>query len=218
MDRRSPPQKRTDDHAFPVRVKVLVPERGFENLLPDMHQWLDAEVGRGSYLRRPMEVEAAGTQSEPDVADLSQASPPHILSASVLDEAMQRLMTLPNRTSFLDYTPAEGHAGHRAMGVDWLKRGGVDVSEQQVVVTSGAVAEGAARSANARRHSDRTAVTPTQRHTKKARQTGAPLLFQVAIGSASARDASPRDAAPVLLPPAWAAVAEAPAGIRSSRC
>ena len=49
MDRRSPPQKRTDDHAFPVRVKVLVPERGFENLLLDMHRWLDAAVGRGSY-------------------------------------------------------------------------------------------------------------------------------------------------------------------------
>ena len=49
MDRRSPPQKRTDDHAFPVRVKVLVPERGFENLLLDMHRWLDAAVGRGSF-------------------------------------------------------------------------------------------------------------------------------------------------------------------------
>jgi hypothetical protein len=49
MERRSPPQKRTDDHAFPVRVKVLVPERGFENLLLDMHHWLDAAVGRGSY-------------------------------------------------------------------------------------------------------------------------------------------------------------------------
>ena len=32
-----------------MRVKVLVPERGFENLLLDMHRWLDAEVGRGSY-------------------------------------------------------------------------------------------------------------------------------------------------------------------------
>ena len=49
MERRSPPQKRIDDHAFPVRVKVLVPERGFENLLLDMHRWLNMEVGRGSY-------------------------------------------------------------------------------------------------------------------------------------------------------------------------
>jgi hypothetical protein len=49
MDRRSPPQRKIDDRAFPVRVHVLVPERGFENLLLDMHRWLDAEVGRGSY-------------------------------------------------------------------------------------------------------------------------------------------------------------------------
>lgn len=49
MERRSPPQKRIDDHAFPVRVKVVVPGRGFENLLPAMHRWLDAEIGRGGY-------------------------------------------------------------------------------------------------------------------------------------------------------------------------
>ena len=49
MDRRSPPQKRIDDHAFPVRVKVLVPERGFDNLLLDMDRWVDTEVGRGCY-------------------------------------------------------------------------------------------------------------------------------------------------------------------------
>ena len=36
MCRRSPPQKAIDDRAFPVRVKVLVPERGFENLLLSM--------------------------------------------------------------------------------------------------------------------------------------------------------------------------------------
>ena len=49
MERRSPPQKRIDDHAFPVRVKVRVPGRGFENLLLEMHRWLDAELGRGSF-------------------------------------------------------------------------------------------------------------------------------------------------------------------------
>jgi hypothetical protein len=49
MDRRSPQQKKLDDRAFPVRVHVLVPERGFENLLLDMHRWLDTEVGRGNF-------------------------------------------------------------------------------------------------------------------------------------------------------------------------
>ena len=38
MERRSPPQKRIDDQAFPVRVKVRVPGRGFENLLLDLHR------------------------------------------------------------------------------------------------------------------------------------------------------------------------------------
>ena len=49
MDRRSTSQKKVDDRAFPVRVLILVPERGFENLLLDMHRWLDTEVGRGSF-------------------------------------------------------------------------------------------------------------------------------------------------------------------------
>ena len=49
MCRRSPPQKAIDDRAFPVRVKVLVPERGFENLLLSMDRWLEAELGRGNY-------------------------------------------------------------------------------------------------------------------------------------------------------------------------
>jgi len=49
MCRRSPPQKAIDDRAFPVRVKMLVPERGFENLLFSMDGWLEAELGRGNY-------------------------------------------------------------------------------------------------------------------------------------------------------------------------
>ncbi len=41
MSRRSTPQKQIDDRAFPVRVYVRVPAGGFENLLPEMHRWLD---------------------------------------------------------------------------------------------------------------------------------------------------------------------------------
>jgi hypothetical protein len=57
MDQRTPPQKRIDD-AFPVRVKVIVPERGFDRRMPEMHAWLDREVGRGDYaLHRGSTVE-----------------------------------------------------------------------------------------------------------------------------------------------------------------
>lgn len=49
MTRRSTPQRRIDDEAFPVRVKLLVPEGGFERQLDDVYRWLDQEVGRGEY-------------------------------------------------------------------------------------------------------------------------------------------------------------------------
>ena len=49
LTRRSTPQKRIDDDAFPVRVKVLVPECGFDRRMPEMYAWLDREVGRGDY-------------------------------------------------------------------------------------------------------------------------------------------------------------------------
>lgn len=53
MSRRSTPQAKVDDHTFPVRLFVQVPETGFGRLVaagPDsIHAWLDREVGRGNY-------------------------------------------------------------------------------------------------------------------------------------------------------------------------
>lgn len=54
MVRRSAPQKLTDDAAFPVRVKVRVPEGGFRTLRnPDFDAWLDREIGRADYAQHP---------------------------------------------------------------------------------------------------------------------------------------------------------------------
>ncbi len=49
MVQRTPPQSKSDDSAFPVRVLIAVPERGFQLRLGDMNNWLDREVGRGNY-------------------------------------------------------------------------------------------------------------------------------------------------------------------------
>jgi hypothetical protein len=50
MDGKAKPAAEADRRpCAPVPVKVLVPGRGFESLLPAMHRWLDAEIGRGSY-------------------------------------------------------------------------------------------------------------------------------------------------------------------------
>lgn len=49
MVRRSTPQKKTDELAFPVRVRFEVPGLGFGNRLNDLHQWLSKEIGPGNY-------------------------------------------------------------------------------------------------------------------------------------------------------------------------
>lgn len=49
MTRRSTPQKKIDDNAFPVRLFISVPPMGLGRRYADMHNWLDTEVGRGQY-------------------------------------------------------------------------------------------------------------------------------------------------------------------------
>ncbi|MGB3313375.1 MAG: SOS response-associated peptidase family protein [Albidovulum sp.] len=49
MSRRTSPQYKTDDRAFPVRIKVLIPEFGLSTLSEDPWRWLDSEIGRGEY-------------------------------------------------------------------------------------------------------------------------------------------------------------------------
>ena len=53
MVRRSTPIAKTDDAAFPVRVKLRIPPRGFGTRLDDVHRWLSNEVGAGQYAVHP---------------------------------------------------------------------------------------------------------------------------------------------------------------------
>jgi len=101
---------------------------------------LVGEVGRGSFLKEPAKPVRAfeSSQTRDEGADLTQASPPMIHEAQDLDQALRQIMQQPSRVDLLDYTPPEGHPLHRAMGVTWLKRSGISVPEDQVVVTSGA--------------------------------------------------------------------------------
>jgi hypothetical protein len=49
MARRSTPQSKTDDLAFPVRVKIAVPGSGLGGPGCEMHVWLAAQLGPGEY-------------------------------------------------------------------------------------------------------------------------------------------------------------------------
>ncbi|WP_299132698.1 SOS response-associated peptidase [uncultured Amaricoccus sp.] len=49
MARRTTAQHKIDGAAFPVRVVILVPERGFRGLETSVQRWLDQTVGREDY-------------------------------------------------------------------------------------------------------------------------------------------------------------------------
>lgn len=49
MVRRTQPQAKTDEAAFPVRVWFYVPARGFGRLMLPLHDWLDQHVGRTNH-------------------------------------------------------------------------------------------------------------------------------------------------------------------------
>lgn len=53
MTRRTPPQKQTDDRAFPVRVRLLLPDNGLGGARLDPWTWLARHVGRGDYALHP---------------------------------------------------------------------------------------------------------------------------------------------------------------------
>jgi putative SOS response-associated peptidase YedK len=101
MTRRSTPQRRIDDEAFPVRVKLLVPEGGFERQFDDLYRWLDQEVGRGEYAFHA--ASALGISRDavavyfraPETAHRFVARFPDLLLADGTDSVVYTSPTLP---------------------------------------------------------------------------------------------------------------------------
>jgi DNA-binding transcriptional MocR family regulator len=132
---RLPPQR---DLAWKLGVTLGTVTRGYKEA--EKRGLLEGEVGRGSYIRkqlRPTALPASAPESDGSI-DLSHAIPPPVVKAVELDQAMQSVMRDPRRLDLLDYAPAEGFALHRAMAVQWLKRSGITVSENNVVISAGA--------------------------------------------------------------------------------
>lgn len=53
MARHTYPKKRADDLAFPVRVKVRVPDKGFGGMLDEMFAWALEYAGPGCFTNHP---------------------------------------------------------------------------------------------------------------------------------------------------------------------
>ncbi len=101
---------------------------------------LAGEVGRGSYIRKARL--SSPLPSPPldfaDIVDLSHAIPPPIVTAEEFDLAMAAIQRDPRKLDLLDYAPPDGFPQHKAMAATWLKRSGINVAEQNIVITAGA--------------------------------------------------------------------------------
>ncbi len=126
------------DLAWRLKVTVGTVTRAYKEA--EIRGLLSGEVGRGSFVREvggstALPPRAEGTSQ---ITDLSHAAPPPVYSTDEFDAALAHVMREPSRLALLDYMPPEGHVHYRAMGAKWLARSGIDISEANVIVTSGA--------------------------------------------------------------------------------
>lgn len=126
------------DLAYRLKITTGTVTRAYSEA--DKMGLLVGEAGRESFVRAPGASAAACISSHDGIIELSNAVPPSVQLTQDLDDALRRVMLQPSRLDLLDYTPTAGHPLHRAMGAKWLARSGIEVSDEQVVVTSGAQA------------------------------------------------------------------------------
>ncbi len=132
---RLPPQR---DLAWKLGVTLGTVTRAYREA--ENRGLLEGEVGRGSFIRKRPSVSSLTYPASDNngTVDLSHAIPPPVIKPEELDLAMQSIMRDPHKLVLLDYAPPEGFHMHRSMAVQWLKRSGMTVSENNVVISAGA--------------------------------------------------------------------------------
>lgn len=130
---RLPPQR---ELAWKLGVTLGTVTRAYR--VAETRGFLNGEVGRGSYVRRPISASPLAVPDDQGLVDLSHAVPPPVVKPEELDAAMQFIMHDPRKMDLLDYSPPEGFHMHRKMAVTWLRLSGIDVHESQVMISAGA--------------------------------------------------------------------------------
>ena len=102
---------------------------------------VSGEVGRGTFVRGPEPgVEEGSVEGEdPMVIDLSKSRlvrDPRVGSMSDVLQSLARRADLDRLMDF--YQPAPGMARHRDLGAQWIRRSGLEVPADRIIVTSGA--------------------------------------------------------------------------------
>ena len=102
------------------------------------------EVGRGTFVRRPDSGPPAPSlhirePAEPDVVDLSLNTMPMPDGVALVGQALAELAVDPRSAALVsDYAPQPGLAEHRHAAVGYLRRAGLEIDAEQVLVTAGA--------------------------------------------------------------------------------
>jgi len=102
---------------------------------------VSGEVGRGTFVRGPEPgVEQGAVEEEdPEVIDLSKSRLVRDPRVGSVAGVLQTLARRPDLDRLMDfYQPAPGMARHRELGARWLRRTGLTVPAERVIITSGA--------------------------------------------------------------------------------
>jgi DNA-binding transcriptional MocR family regulator len=101
---------------------------------------IKGEVGRGTYVRagqRSTAVAMPEPKPGEGALDLSMNFPVRPDADALLARSLQEMVSRVGVGSLLDYQPHRGRPDHRAAGAAWIRRHGLEVSPDQIVVTSG---------------------------------------------------------------------------------
>ncbi len=103
---------------------------------------LSGEVGRGTFVRRRelgLQEGANDEGDDPALLDLSKGRLVRDSRDPALRHSLEAISRRPDLDRLVDfYQPAAGMARHRAAGASWLRRSGLNVDPERVVITSGA--------------------------------------------------------------------------------
>jgi DNA-binding transcriptional MocR family regulator len=136
---RLPPQR---ELAWKLGVTIGTVTRAYQEA--SKRGLLSGEVGRGSYLRDPRPNYAAAhsisSGLEPGLLDMQMSAPPRVAQAADFEAALRDIARDPGWIELLDYPSSQGFAPHRDAGAQWLKKCGIDIAPDQVVLSAGAQA------------------------------------------------------------------------------
>ncbi len=123
------------------RLGVAIGTVGRAYSVAEQRGMVSGEVGRGTFVRGPEPgLEEGSVEGEdPAVIDLSKSRLVRDPRVGSMTDVLQNLARRADLDRLMDfYQPAPGMARHREMGARWVRRAGLTVPAERVIVTSGA--------------------------------------------------------------------------------